>query len=71
MTNEFHAAYERDGDWYVGYCLEVPGANGQGKTKDECRDSLREAIELILEQRREDSRRGLPDDAILETIQVS
>lgn len=71
MQNEFNAVYEQDGDWYIGYCLEVPGANGQGKTLEECRDSLREAIKLILEDRREAAEQGLPDDAIKETIDVA
>jgi hypothetical protein len=47
MHGEFTAIYERDGDWYVAYCPEVPGANGQGQTKEEARESLSEAIALI------------------------
>jgi predicted RNase H-like HicB family nuclease len=54
MHNQFHAVFERDDEWFIGYCPEVPGANGQGRTLDECRDSLREAVKLILEDRRED-----------------
>lgn len=34
MHNEFPAIIEKDGDWYIAYCLEVPGANGQGKTRE-------------------------------------
>ncbi len=67
MTNEFTAIYEQDGDWMIGYCAEVPGANGQGRTKDECRASLAEAIALILEDQRQDALRGVPDDAETET----
>jgi predicted RNase H-like HicB family nuclease len=70
MQNEFNAAYEQDGEWIIGYCLEVPGANGQGKSIDECRESLRDAIQLILEDRRDDALRGVPDDAIREQITV-
>ena len=70
MANTFTAVYERDGDWYIGYCLEVAGANGQGRTLDECRESLREAVQLILEDRREDGLRGLPKDAIRESLEV-
>lgn len=55
MTNEFSAVYERDGDWVIAYCLEVPEANGQGRTKDEARQSLESAIKMILELRREES----------------
>lgn len=68
MHNEFTAVVEQDGDWYVAYCPEVPGANGQGRTREQCLQSLKEAIALILEDRREDSLRGVPDDAIKETI---
>ena len=67
MTNEFTAIYEQDGDWMIGYCPEVPGANGQGRTKDECRESLAEAIALILEDQRQDALRGVPNDAETET----
>ncbi len=49
MKHEFTAVFERDGEWYIAYCPEIPGANGQGKTKDEARQSLAEAIALILE----------------------
>jgi predicted RNase H-like HicB family nuclease len=49
MHNEFTAVFERDGDWYIAYCPEIPGANAQGRTKDEARRSLADAIALILE----------------------
>ena len=68
MHNEFTAIIEEDGDWYIAYCPEIPGANGQGRTKEECRESLAGAISLILEDRREDALRGLPETAILETV---
>ena len=59
MTNEFTAIIEQDGAWFIAYSPEIPGANRQGKTKDEARESLAEAIKLILEDRREDGLRGL------------
>jgi predicted RNase H-like HicB family nuclease len=68
MRNEFTAIIERDGEWYIAYCPEIPGANGQGKTKDEARESLAEAIALILEDRREEGLRGVPPEAIRETV---
>ena len=70
MTNQFTAVIERDGHWFIAFCPELPGANGQGLTKDECLESLKEAIALILEDRRKDSSRGVPDDAIQEIITV-
>lgn len=70
MHHEFTAVYERSDDWIIAYCPEVPGANGQGRTKDEARASLADAIALILEDRREDGLRGVPPDAERETITV-
>ena len=70
MRNEFTAIFERDGEWFIAYCPEVAGANGQGKTKDEARASLIEAISLVLKDRREDALRGLPEDATRETVTV-
>jgi predicted RNase H-like HicB family nuclease len=70
MHNEFTAVFERDGDWYVAYSPEIPGANGQGKTKEEARQSLSDAIALILSDRREDALRSVPADAERETVTV-
>jgi predicted RNase H-like HicB family nuclease len=70
MTGEFTAIFEQDDGWFVGYCPEIPGANGQGKTLEECRASLAAAIELILDDRREDAFRGMPPNAIRETVLV-
>ena len=55
MRNEFTAIIERDGEWYIAYCPEIPGAKGQGTTKQEACESLAEAIALVLEDRRQRS----------------
>ena len=70
MHNEFTAVIERDEDWFVAYCPEVSGANGQGRTKDEAKENLAEAIALILEDRRADGLRAVPPDALRETVIV-
>ena len=70
MRNEFTAIVEQDGPWYIAYCAEVPGANGQGESREECLDNLREAISLILEHRRDESLRSLPSDARQELVIV-
>jgi predicted RNase H-like HicB family nuclease len=70
VRNEFTAILERDDDWWIAYCPEIPGANGQGRTKDEALQSLSDAISLILEDRREDGLRGLPSDAERTTVVV-
>lgn len=71
MKGEFTAIIEaapEGGFWAI--CPEIPGANGQGETRDEAAESLRDAIRLILDDRLDDARRGLPEDAILTTIAV-
>ena len=70
MRNEFTAIIEKDDEWYVAYCPEIPGANGQGRTIEECRESLAEGIALILEDRREDVLRGIPANAMKEVVVV-
>jgi predicted RNase H-like HicB family nuclease len=70
MRNEFTAIVEQDGPWFIAYCAEVPGANGQGATREECLANLKEAITLILEHRREESFRALPPDAKHELVVV-
>ena len=61
---EFTAIIEQDGKWYIAYCPEIPGANGQGKTRDEARENLVESIALILKDRRAEKLRGVPPEAM-------
>lgn len=70
MRNEFTAIIEQDEGWFIAYSPEVPGANGQGRTKDEAVRSLASAIELILQDRREEGLRGVPPTALRETVVV-
>ena len=71
MHNEFTSVIEQDGDWYVGFCAEIPEANGQGRSVEECRENLAQAIALVLQDRREDALRGLPPGAIREVVRVA
>ncbi len=71
MKAEFTAIIEaapEGGFWAI--CPEVSGANGQGETIEETKDNLRQAIEMILEDRRADIFRGLPDDAIHDKVLI-
>ena len=71
MHNEFTAIIESaEEGGYIAYCPEVPGANGQGETIEEAKKNLAEAIALILEDRREDALRGVPHNAIKETVTI-
>lgn len=71
MDYGFSAIVEHEGKWFVAYCPEVPGANGQGRTKEECLENLKQAVELILEDRRSDALRGMPSDAVCEKLQLA
>ncbi len=71
MKAEFTASIQpapEGGYWAI--CPEIPGANGQGETITEAKDNLRQAIELILEDRKADILRGLPEDAIQEKVVI-
>ena len=66
---EFTAIIEQDGKRYIAYCPEIPGANGQGRTRDEARENLVESIAPILEGRREEGLRSVPLEAMREYIE--
>jgi len=71
MKAEFTALIEpapEGGYWSI--CLEIPGANGQGDTIEEAEKSLREAIKLVIEDRKADILRGMPDDIIKQKVYV-
>jgi predicted RNase H-like HicB family nuclease len=70
MRNEFTAIVEHDGPWYIAHCAEVPEADGQGESKEECLENLEESISLILGHRREDSVRAAPPDAEKDLVVV-
>ena len=56
-VERFTAVFEKDGDWWIGYVEELPGANTQGRSLDEAREYLKEAIRLVIEANREIARR--------------
>ena len=78
MRNEFTAIFELDdtGDEprYFAVCPEVIGARADGKTLEEAREKLTEAIKSALQENRERTLRDilfdLPPDATQEVIAV-
>ncbi len=57
MQHTFTAVFEHDGDWWIGYVEELPGANTQGRTLDEARTNLKDAVQLVIEANRDLTRR--------------
>ena len=70
VCNEFTAVIEQGEEWLVAHCLEVPGAIGQGKTREDVLENLAEAILLMLEIEREERLREVPIEAIREVIVI-
>jgi predicted RNase H-like HicB family nuclease len=44
----FSALIRKDGDWYVARCMELD-VTSQGKTVEEAKANLKEALELYME----------------------
>ena len=64
MTKQLTAVYENRGDWVIAYLEEIPGVNTQGKTNEEARANLEDALMEFLEANRELAKRnmsGRPD----------
>jgi predicted RNase H-like HicB family nuclease len=70
MQYKFTAIFEKGEKYYIGYCVEIPEANGQGKTLEECRQNLIEAIKLVLEDRKSEITASLPRNVIKEEITI-
>ena len=67
VLQTFTAVYRRDGDWWVGWIEEMPGAIAQERKVDEVRQSLRDVIPVLLEVQRE--QQGVGD--VREELSVS
>ena len=65
FTAIVHSGEPEEGGFWAT-CLEVPGANGQGETKEECLRNLSEAIQLLVESEREEAFRLDPKAEVAE-----
>jgi predicted RNase H-like HicB family nuclease len=52
MRTQLTLEFWRDGDFYVGRLLEVPGVFSQGETLDELRENIQDAFDLMVTQER-------------------
>jgi len=62
---KFTAVYEQEGEWWIGCVEELPGANTQGRTLEEVRENLKEAVQLIIETNRELVRRETESESVI------
>ena len=63
MKPEYTAVVFRDGKWYVGWCPEIKGANGQGRTRKECLKDLAASVETMIAYYRAEAVKAAPPDA--------
>lgn len=69
---KFTAVFEREGEWWIGYTEELPGANTQGRTLEEARENLKEAVRLVIEANRELARRETEGKSVIrEELEVA
>lgn len=68
----FTAVFQRDGNWWVGWVEELPGANAQERTLDEARESLKEAARDIIAANREIAQQAsIGREVIREALDIS
>ena len=65
---DFTAVFHQDGEWWIGFVEELPGANTQGKTLEEARENLVEAVQLVIEANRAISRRSSPEGEVVREV---
>jgi len=69
---ELTAVFKKVPEGYIGWVEELPGANNQGKTLEEARENLQEAIRLVFEANRELTERDLQGEEVLkESVSVA
>ncbi|MCD6418771.1 type II toxin-antitoxin system HicB family antitoxin [bacterium] len=61
----FTAIFEKRNDLWIGYIEELPGANTQGRTIEETRENLKEAVQLIIETNREIAQKQMDKNNIV------
>ncbi len=71
MKQRFHTIIKPEPNgWFVGWVEEIPGTISQGRSLDECRRNLKDALELMLETHRDEARLGLDANCIQESIEI-
>ncbi len=67
---EYTAVVKRQGDWWYGWIEEIPGVNGQERSREELRQSLRETLREAIRMNREEAIRLASDDYTEELVAV-
>ena len=70
MKRTYTAVVQREGKWWIGWIEEIPGVNGQGRTRRELMASLRSALREALEMNREEALAAAGRDSEEVSIEV-
>lgn len=71
MALKLTAVFRKVPEGYIGFVEELPGANTQGRTLEEARENLQEAVELVLEANRVLAEEELGDSEVIrEPLQI-
>ena len=71
MKQRYHTIIKPESNgWFVGWVEEVPGTITHGRSLEECRQNLRESLQLMVETHRDEARLGLDRNCILEAIEI-
>jgi len=65
---ELNAVFQQNDEWWIAYIEELPGVNTQGKTLEEARANLDEALHEMLEINRAESHKDIKPGAVRERI---
>jgi len=68
MEVQFTAVFKEVPEGYIGFVEELPGANTQGRTLEEARANLEEAITLVLDANRILAKEGLRDEEVIREV---
>jgi len=71
MKQRYHTIIkpQRTG-WFVGWVEEIPGTITKGKSLEECRQNLKDSLQIMLETRRDEARQCLDESCIQESIEI-
>jgi predicted RNase H-like HicB family nuclease len=71
MKQCFHTIIKPDRNgWFVGWVEEIPGTITHGRSLDECRQNLKDSLQLMVEIRRDEARQALDPTCIVEAIEI-
>ena len=71
MLQRYHTIIKPENNGkFVGWVEEIPGTITHGKSLNECRNRLRDALELMVETHRQEARLGLSSRCIQELIEI-